>query len=109
FRNSWYSPDSSEKYATHLPSGDHEGSRSMTPGVLVRLRMSPFSAGAVSTSPCASNTARAPLGESVAEAISLSTFLKCGRTFGRSDGTVTATVFDLPVAGSKRLSEPNCS
>ena len=46
-----------------LPSGDHAGVRSITPGVLVRLRTSPFSAGTVSTSPCASNTARTPVGE----------------------------------------------
>src|ERR1035438_8283271 len=47
-----YSPDSSEKYAMVLPSGDHAGVRSMTPGVLVKLRTSPFSAGTVRTSPC---------------------------------------------------------
>src|SRR5258708_37459313 len=108
-RKSWYSPDSSEKYATHLPSGDHAGSRSITAGVLVKLRISPFSAGAVRTPPWASNTARAPLGESRAVSISLSTFLKCGRTLGRSAGTVTETVLDLPVTGSKRLNDPNCS
>src|ERR1700733_6183255 len=41
-----YSPDSSEKYAMDFPSGDHAGSRSATPGVLVMLRMSPLSARA---------------------------------------------------------------
>ncbi len=40
-----YSPDSSEKYAIRRPSGAHAGSRSMTPGVLVRLRVSPCEAG----------------------------------------------------------------
>ena len=48
-----------------LPSGLHEGSRSAAPGVLVRLRVSPFSAGTVKISPCASNAARAPVGEMV--------------------------------------------
>ena len=33
------------------------------PGVLVRLRISPFSAGTVMISPCASKTARTPVGE----------------------------------------------
>ena len=33
-----YSPDSSEKYAIDLPSGDHAGSRSATAGLFVRLR-----------------------------------------------------------------------
>ena len=35
----------------------------MTPGVEVRLRVSPFSAGTVRISPRASNSARAPVGE----------------------------------------------
>src|SRR5437879_4406939 len=58
-----YSPDSSEKYATRVPSGDHAGLRSFAPGVLVRLRISPFSAGTVRISPRASNTARVPVGD----------------------------------------------
>ena len=41
-----------------LPSGDHCGSRSITPGVWVRLRGSPFSAGTLMISPRAANTAR---------------------------------------------------
>ena len=49
-----------------LPSGLHEGSRSAVPGVLVRLRVSPFSAGTVKISPWASKTARAPVGERAA-------------------------------------------
>ena len=51
-----------------LPSGDHCGSRSITPGVLVRLRGSPFSAGTVMISPRAANTARAPLGDTAGAA-----------------------------------------
>src|SRR5664279_3990470 len=41
-----------------LPSGDHSGSRSITPGVFVRLRASPFSAGTVMMSPRAVFAAR---------------------------------------------------
>src|SRR5215470_2791690 len=58
-----YSPQSSEKYAMDLPSGDHTGDRSCAPTVLVRLRESPFSAGTVTISPRNSNTALAPVGE----------------------------------------------
>jgi hypothetical protein len=58
-----YSPDSSEKYAMDLPSGDHAGSRSATAGLLVMLRMSPLSVGTVKISPQASKTARAPVGD----------------------------------------------
>ena len=46
-----------------LPSGDQAGSRSATTAELVILRMSPFSAGTVKISPCASKTARAPVGD----------------------------------------------
>ncbi len=58
-----YSPDSSEKYAIVFPSGDHDGLRSITPGVSVRLRTSPFSAGTVRISPRASKSARIPVGD----------------------------------------------
>src|SRR5690606_40589860 len=47
---SWYSPVSSEKYAIHLLSGDHDGSRSATPSVRVRARVTPSFAGAVQIS-----------------------------------------------------------
>ena len=49
-----------------FPSGDHAGSRSWTPGVLVRLRGSPLAAGTVTISPRNSNAARAPDGDSAA-------------------------------------------
>jgi methylmalonyl-CoA mutase N-terminal domain/subunit len=42
-------------------SGDQDGSRSAMPGLRVRLRMSPFSAGTVRISPCTSKTARTPV------------------------------------------------
>ena len=46
-----------------FPSGDQAGLRSWTPGVIVRLRGSPFSAGTVTISPRNSKTARAPVGD----------------------------------------------
>src|SRR3984885_8585121 len=60
---SWYSPDASPKYAMDFPSGDQAGSRSAEPGVRVRLRVSPFSAGMVKMSPCASTKRRTPVGD----------------------------------------------
>src|SRR3989442_561148 len=42
-----YSPGLSEKYAIHLPSGDHAGSRSATAGLWATLRISPLSVGTV--------------------------------------------------------------
>src|SRR5215813_7028215 len=46
-----YSPDSSEKNAMDLPSGDQAGSRSATVVLCVKLRTSPFSPGTVRISP----------------------------------------------------------
>ena len=70
-----------------LPSGDQAGSRSATAGLLVRLRMSPFSAGTVTISPWISKTARAPVGEMLAFRMRLaSSFSKCGRNLGKLAG-----------------------
>src|SRR5215468_2304794 len=97
-----YSPDSSEKYAIHLPSGDQDGLRSITPVVLVRLRGSPFSAGTVMISPRASKTARAPVGEMWALKIRSPTFSKRGRTVATSAARRMFTFRDLFVLMSYR-------
>ena len=86
-----YSPDSSEKYATLVPSGDQAGLRSITPGVLVRFRASPFSSGTVMISPRPSNTARTPLGEIDALVRRVATFTKRSRTSSRSPVTLMLT------------------
>src|SRR5262245_62111490 len=91
-----YSPDSSEKYAIHLPSGDHDGSRSATPVVLVRLRASPFSAGTLMISPRDSKTARAPVGEIAALEMRVPTFSNFGRRASISPLIVTLTGLLLP-------------
>ncbi len=68
-----------------LPSGDHEGSRSAVPGVLVRLRMSPFSPGKVKISPWASTTTRTPVGDSATFCTSLAGIsVSLGVNAGRS-------------------------
>src|SRR5258705_13056494 len=46
-----FSPLSSLHQASHLPLGDHEGLRSHAPLVLVRLMITPFSAGMLKRSP----------------------------------------------------------
>jgi hypothetical protein len=66
------------------PSGDQVGDISRTPGVWVRLRISPFWAGTVKTSPRASKTARLPVGERPKPSMLPRTFLKYGTVSGRS-------------------------
>ena len=104
-----YSPDSSEKYAMVLPSGDQAGSRSITAVVLVRFRASPFSAGTVMMSPRASKTARAPVGEICALWSFFPTLTKCSRTSGISPLMRTSTALVLPDFRSYRCNAPNCS
>ena len=77
-----------------LPSGDQAGERSWTPGVSVRLRGSPFSAGTVTISPRNSKTARAPLGETAAFRIHCEPLTKRSRSSARS----VATPIDEPAA-----------
>src|SRR5262245_6916058 len=96
-----YSPDSSEKYATDLPSGDQAGSRSAVPGEFVRLRVSPFSAGTVRISPRASNSARLPDGDSPAFRTFFATFSIFGRTAVKSAVTRTGTGRDFSVFRSE--------
>src|SRR5436190_21045118 len=86
-----YSPDSSEKYAMVLPSGDHDGDRSIVFGVLVITRASPFSAGTVTISPRASKSARVAVGDKWAPVRRLLTFTMRERTSGRSPAMRTGT------------------
>ncbi len=51
--------------ATRAPSGDQRAHLSCAFELWVRLRVGPFSTGAVKTSPRATNNARSPLGLSV--------------------------------------------
>src|SRR5437868_2651767 len=90
-----YSPDSSEKYAIHFPSGDQAGSRSIMLVVCVKLRASPLSAGAEKISPRASKTARAPVGEIAKFEILVPTFSYRARTPGKSPATRISTFLGL--------------
>ncbi len=104
-----YSPDLSLKYETHLPSGDHAGSRSADPLEFVRLRMSPFSAGIVKISPRASTTTRRPVGESEMFEIRLVTSSQRGIIHGKSPRAVISTGWLRPVFGSSEWMRPACS
>ena len=73
------------------PFGDQVGAVSRMPGVEVRFRISPSFAGAVNTSPCASMSARLPVGESSIDWISLFTVRVVGTVLRRSPATRMST------------------
>ena len=104
-----YSPLRSLNHEIDFPSGDQAGFRSATPGVPVRFRQSPFSAGTVKMSPRASITARLPVGDSEALKIRLAIGFHCGSIQGKSPRTVMLTAVALPAFGSNRWIRPPCS
>src|SRR5882672_9494141 len=73
------SPLRSEMYAMRDPSGDHAGHLSCAPDECVKLRVGPFSMGAVKISPRAANRARSPLGLSPTASMKLETAMWLGR------------------------------
>src|SRR5437762_9466537 len=97
---SLYSPDLSLKYETNFPSGDQAGSRSAEPLELVRLRMSPFSAGIVKISPRASTATRLPVGDSAMFVRRFETSSQFGIIHGKSPLAAMLTIFVLPLFGS---------
>ena len=66
------------------------------PGELVRLRISPFSAGTVRISPRAPNTARKPVGEMSELEILFATFKKRVRKCGSSPEMRISTLCAVP-------------
>jgi hypothetical protein len=103
---SWYSPEASERYAIHLPSGDQAGSRSRAPVVRVRLRTSPFSAGTLNSSPRASTAARLAEGDRAKPPMWSATLRNSGRIAGLSSGTSTDRRVSFSVARSITYSQP---
>src|SRR5215471_1198165 len=97
-----FSPDSSLQYASHLPLGDHEGDLSHAPLVLVRLMITPFSAGMLNSSPLASNTERFASGDSSKLLMLLPTFTVRGI---RVDTSVTTLTFTSAYLLVERLSK----
>src|SRR5215471_8740643 len=102
----WYSPVASPQYAIHLPSGDHAGSRSRAPGVFVRSRTSPFSAGTLNSSPRASITARFADGDRSKPVIQSATERYSGRVAGLSSGTCTDSLCSFSDGRSITYSQP---
>jgi hypothetical protein len=92
-----------------LPSGDHDGERSITRGEFVMLRGSPFSAGTVTISPRASNSARVAVGDRCAPVRLRLTFTSRSRTSGRSPAIRTGTGFIVADLRSNNARPPNCS
>ena len=86
------------------PSGDQAAPRSCAPGEPVRLRVLPFSAGTVSTSPRATNSARLPSGDRPNSVIFSARGTKPGRAASRSAGTWMATFVERPAAMSPPFS-----
>ena len=100
------SPLASEIYATLLPSGDQAGHLSCAPGVLVRLRVTPFSTGAEKMSPRALNSTRSPFGLRSECSIRLAAEMYSGRRLRPSSGTVIEIGVALPLLTSSTCSSP---
>ena len=88
------------------PSGDQRAHLSCAPEERVRLRVTPFSIGALKTSPRATNTARSPFGERAASSIWSLAATWDGRVSRPSPGTSIARCRDWPVRVSKTFSSP---
>src|SRR4026209_2557355 len=82
------SPLRSEMNAICEPSGDQLGHLSCAPDECVRLRVGPFSIGALKMSPRAENTARSPLGLRPTDSIWPDAETLLGRRASPSSGTV---------------------
>src|SRR2546423_11071224 len=91
----------SEMNATCAPSGDHEGHLSCAPDEWVRLRVGPFSIGAVKMSPRAENNARSPLGLKSYDSMLLAAEIRLGRRASPSSGTVIAMGVVLPITSNQ--------
>src|ERR1041384_1798183 len=100
------SPLISEMKAMRLPSGDQEGHLSCAPEEWVRLRVGPFSIGAVKISPRALNRARSPFGLSSTDSILFAAEMRLGRLASPSLGTLIEIGVDLPSRVSITCNSP---
>src|SRR5262249_58002022 len=96
----------SEIKAICEPSGDHEGHLSCAPEECVRLRVGPFSIGAVKMSPRAENRARSPLGLRSYDSMLLAAEMRLGRRARPSSGTVIEIGEVFPLFVSSIWSSP---
>src|ERR1700681_1951484 len=88
------------------PSGDQDGHLSCAPDECVRLRVGPFSIGAVKISPRAENKARSPFGLSSYDSMLFAAEMRLGRRASPSSGTVIEIGVDLPLFVSRICSSP---
>ncbi len=88
------------------PSGDQDGHLSCAPDECVRLRVGPFSIGAVKISPRAENRARSPLGLSSYDSMLFAAETRLGRRARPSSGTVMEMGAVLPLLMSRICSSP---
>src|ERR1700730_19424217 len=88
------------------PSGDHCADLSWAFEELVRLRVGPFSIGAVKTSPRATNSARSPLGLKLKDSMLAAAETREGRMASGSVGTVMGICFDWPLVMEQIFSSP---
>ena len=91
------------------PSGAQAGYRSCEVSECVRLRLSPFLAGTVNTSPRASTTARTPVGEIAAPRNMPATLRYCGRRASTSGEMLIFRSVVWPEPVFSTCSRPACS
>src|SRR5258705_13563850 len=91
------------------PSGDHEGHLSCAPEECVRLRVGPFSIGAVKMSPRAENKARSPFGLNSYDSMLLAAEIRLGLRAKPSSGTVIEIGAALLLRVSRICSSPSIS
>ncbi len=96
----------SEMKAMVLPSGDHWARLSWWREECVRLRVGPFSAGAVNTSPRATKSARSPRGDRPKPSMNFSAARRVGREAPPSVGTRTMMALSDPSRVSSTWSSP---
>src|SRR5262245_66496671 len=96
----------SEIKAICEPSGDHEGHLSCAPEECVRLRVGPFSMGAVKMSPRAENNARSPFGLNSYDSMLLAAEMRLGRRANPSSGTEIEIGVAFPLLLSSTCSSP---
>src|SRR4029434_4986912 len=97
----------SEIKAIRLPSGDQLGHLSWAPEECVRLRVGPFSIGAVKMSPRAENKARSPFGLNSYDSMLLAAGIRLGLRAKPSSGTVIEIGAALPLLVSRICSSPS--
>src|SRR6185436_1759401 len=99
----------SEMKAICDPSGDQLGHLSCAPEECVRLRVGPFSIGAVKISPRAENKARSPFGLNSYDSMLLAADTRLGLRAKPSSGTVIEMGVTFPLLVSRICSSPSIS